>query len=333
MQTVIPDLASSKRPSVSILVPAFNAGRFIDESLASAAGQTYVDWEVVAVNDASIDDTASKLEEWARREPKVRVFHNAANLGMTGNWNKCLSFARGEYVIKLDADDVLRPRTVELLVDRLRDLGVVGAAVRALLYSEAGEVIGAPPGDSALMNAGIDPYCDHSYPGARWMQIAAFGHQLWSSSAFLVRKDWLSATGGWDERFGCASDTELMLRMLRARGTFHHCSYVGIYYRIVGGSVSDVYRNSGWLAWEALAVYLRNLENLPEVLRTSRLARQRRVALWNQWVSRHHSVDWSERLPESMRAKLEDAMSDSFAPPMAHRVFASLRALGSRIPV
>jgi glycosyltransferase involved in cell wall biosynthesis len=319
------------RPSVSVLLPAYNAGPFVDEAVGSVLAQTFEDWEVVAADDSSRDDTLERLRAWERRDPRIRVFSNATNLGMTGNWNRCLSEASGELVLKLDADDVLRGRALDVLVDPLRGATAIGAGVRTLLCTADGEPFGQVPADTAMYGAGIDPFRDHDLPCSRWMEVAAPGNQLWSSSAFMVRRDWLQATGGWDERLGCASDTEMTLRLLRAGSTFSHRAYVGLYYRMVPGSISDTYRKEGWLGWESVVVYLRNLEACPEFLRRSRRARQRRVVLWRRWVSRKEDRSWRVGVPEDLRSRLEDVMKDVASPTFRDRAMESLAAIATRL--
>lgn len=321
----------SRAPRFSVLVPAFQAERFVAETVRSVGTQTCDDWEVVAVDDASRDGTASVLEDCASRDSRIRVFRNPANLGMTANWNRCLREARGEFVLKLDADDVLRPKALETLGEALRRPDVVGAAVRALLCDATGEVYGAPPGDAALQAAGVNPYADVDLPSKRWLEIAAFGHQLWSSSAFAAPREWLLSTGGWNECFGCASDTELLLRLLRSGGTFAHRAYVGLQYRNVPGSVSDVFRREGWLAWEAVVVYLLTLSESKDLLASSRRARQRRVVLWRRWLGRSQDRLWSERMPAEMKARLEAAMRGQLDPPLIDRLLESLVALAGRL--
>src|SRR3712207_431765 len=100
-------------PRVTILVPAYNAAPWVGTAIESVQRQTFGDWEVVAVDDASTDDTLAILRSFAA--PNIRVEQNAANLGMTANWNRCLSLATGELVLKLDADDALKPRALEQL--------------------------------------------------------------------------------------------------------------------------------------------------------------------------------------------------------------------------
>lgn len=324
-------MTGPSEPTVSVLVPAFNAEAYVGEALESVCSQTIDDWEIVAVDDGSRDGTWHLLKEWARRDGRIRALANDVNLGMTPNWNRCLSEARGALVLKLDADDVLRPQTLETLSASLHDPGVGAAAVRALLCTAEGEPFGALPADAAVADAGIDPYADHDLPGARWMEIAAFGHQLWASSAVMTSRNWLLATGGWDERFGCASDTDLILRLLRTGRTCSHHGYVGLHYRVLPGSVSDTFRRHGWLRWEAVAVFLRNLQSCPELLQSSRRARQRQVVLWNQWEGRLKEESWTRQVPEALRSKLEDAMRGIQAPPRRDRAAEALVAAVRRL--
>lgn len=318
-------------PVISVLVPAFGAESFVDEALRSVLAQTADCWEVVAVDDASRDGTLELLRQWERRDARIRVFANATNLGMTANWNRCLSEAKGDLVLKLDADDRLRPKTLEVLLEALRSESVVGAAVRSLLCGPDGEPFGAPPADAALAAAGLDPYTDHDLPCDRWLEVAAVGNQLWSSSAFAARRRWLVTTGGWDERFGCASDTEMILRLLSAGGSFSHRAYAGLHYRVVPGSVSDVFRREGWLAWEAVVVYLRGLSACPHLLRRNRRMRQRRVVLWRRWQARSADESWVRGIPESMKARLEEAASGLSAPPAGDQVAERLIAMAHSV--
>lgn len=315
-------------PKVSVLVPAFNAERFVDDAIQSMAAQTFSDWEIVAVDDASTDRTHEILAGWAARDARVRVWRNEKNLGMTGNWNACLSDASGELVLKLDADDVLRPRALELLVEATKRPGVTGAAVRSLVCSEDLEPISSIPGDGAMENGGIDPLTDHDLPASRWMAIAAMGHQLWASSAVMTDRNWMTAARGWDERFGCASDTDWILRILRREGTFAHRAYVGLRYRQTPDSVSEEFRRLGWLEWESLAVQLANFEALGS-RGQFRLARQRRTYLWRRLAELRRS---GAQLPEDARRKLEGVFDELTAPPVRDRVFEGLRRFAAGLP-
>jgi glycosyltransferase involved in cell wall biosynthesis len=304
-------------PRVSVLVPAYNAERYVEASVGSVFAQTFTDWELVAVDDASTDGTHELLR--SHPDPRVRVHRNEQNLGMTPNWNRALSLATGELVLKLDADDVLRPRALELLVSALDDPKVIAAGIRSMQCDESLEPFDGIQGDDAMLRAGIDPYGDAVHDAAKWYDIAAHGHQLWSSSALMIRRGALDAIEGWDARFGCASDTELILRILEQEQPVAHRGEVGLYYRVRKGSISDEYRSRGWLTWESLASNLVSLTRMRRKRPLRRSLRMHFVRLWNRWQT------WDRSLPPNMCTAIESVMSEVEPPPLADRIMTRVR--------
>jgi glycosyltransferase involved in cell wall biosynthesis len=94
-------------PKISVLIPCFHQARFLPEALDSVLRQDFHDLEVIASDDASPDNTYSILQDYAARDPRIRIFHQSSNLGMVANWNFCLSQARGEAVKLMGGDDRL----------------------------------------------------------------------------------------------------------------------------------------------------------------------------------------------------------------------------------
>ena len=95
-------------PSISVLMPAYNAQAFIRQSVQSVLGQTFEDFELIVVNDGSTDDTASILA--AIDDPRLRIIDNPRNLGIVGTLNHGLQNARGHYIARQDADDFSLPQ-------------------------------------------------------------------------------------------------------------------------------------------------------------------------------------------------------------------------------
>lgn len=308
-------------PRVSVLLPAYNAAPWIAAALDSVQQQTFGDWEIVAVDDASADATLSILRSLAG--DRLRVDRNPRNLGMTANWNRCLSLARGDLVLKLDADDALKPRALELLAGAFTSEEILAAGIRSLQCDASLEPFDGIQGDDAMQRNGIDPYADSVQRGDRWYDVAAMGYQLWSSSAFMIRRDFLQATGGWDERFGCASDTELMWRTLESGRPVAHRGAVGALYRVRPGSISDQYRSRGWLTWEAVAGNLLSLSRVRAKRPLRRGLRMHYVRLWERW---HRQP---RQLPESICSKLEEVVRHIPAPPLADRVMTKMRDAAS----
>ena len=305
------------QPRVSILLPAYNVGRYVDQAVESVKAQTFGDWELVAVDDASPDDTLARLR--THESPRIRVEPNPHNLGMTGNWNRCLSLARGQLVLKLDADDALKPTAIERLVTAFDESEIIAAGMRTLQCDEQLEPFDGIQGDDAMSRGGIDPYRDTVQLGERWWDIAAQGYQLWSSTAFMIRRDVMQVIGGWDERFGCASDTEMIWRVLEQRKPVAHRGTVGALYRIHQGSISDQYRSHGWLTWEAVAGNLLSLSRVRAHHPLRRGLRMHYVRLWHQW---HHST---RNVPESICKKLDDVIASIPKPPLGDVLMTRLR--------
>jgi glycosyltransferase involved in cell wall biosynthesis len=101
----------SKPPLVSVIIPAFNAGSYIDEALRSALAQTYPKVELIVVDDASTDDTGARVAAYA---PRVHCIRHARSSGSaSAPRNTGMHHSRGEYICFLDADDIMLPDRIE----------------------------------------------------------------------------------------------------------------------------------------------------------------------------------------------------------------------------
>jgi glycosyltransferase involved in cell wall biosynthesis len=107
------ELGEVDSPKISVVIPCFNQGDFIDDALLSIFEQTMVDYEIVIVDDGSDDGMTPETLD-ALAFPRVTVMHQA-NVGLPGARNKGIAAARGEYVVTLDADDQLAPEYLEKL--------------------------------------------------------------------------------------------------------------------------------------------------------------------------------------------------------------------------
>lgn len=105
----------SKTPMVSIIVPVYNASKTLRRCVDSVLKQEYADFELFLVDDGSQDDSGTICDEYAGKDPRVRVIHKA-NAGVSAARNDALDQARGEYLQFLDSDDWLSPDATRLLV-------------------------------------------------------------------------------------------------------------------------------------------------------------------------------------------------------------------------
>lgn len=100
---------------ISIIVPVYNVERFIEETLACVAAQTYPRWELLLVEDGSSDGTVSIIEEYIRKndEKRIRLIRQPENMGAARARNRGLKEAKGRYIAYLDADDLWVPEKLE----------------------------------------------------------------------------------------------------------------------------------------------------------------------------------------------------------------------------
>jgi glycosyltransferase involved in cell wall biosynthesis len=122
-------------------MPVYNGERFLAEAVESILGQTYADFELVAVDDASTDGSRSVLDRY--RDPRVRVLTNERNLGGAASANRAMTEARGVYIARMDQDDVSLPARLEKQVDFLdRHPGIALVGTWAEIIDEEGREIG-----------------------------------------------------------------------------------------------------------------------------------------------------------------------------------------------
>lgn len=114
-------------PFVSILVPCYNEADCADETLTAALAQEYPDFEVIAINDGSNDDTALILNELAAKHPRLRAVHLDKNMGKANALRMGALAARSEYLVCIDGDALLDPYAAHWLVSHLVSGPRVGA--------------------------------------------------------------------------------------------------------------------------------------------------------------------------------------------------------------
>lgn len=318
-------------PRVSVLVPAYDDGAYLDEALRSLAAQTFGDFEAVVADDGSTDDTAVVAAAWAARDPRFRLLRGEANRGMTENWNAALRAARGELVTKLDADDAAAPELLAVLVPELDDPTMAAAFCRTVECDEELRPVAAWHGERAFAQHGVDPAQRVTRGGRDWLAMSFDDHQLWHSDAFLMRREDLLALGGWDERWSCASDTDLILRLLERGRRVVHVPVVGIRYRRRPRSVSARAAADGWKAVESVLVALGSLARAGKPLaRRSRALRQNWWRLWRAAEAMRRDRDLAGRLPARQAEKLLPLLNAPPAPPPWVRIEGELRAIAWR---
>ncbi len=131
-------------PLVSVLVPTFNKGEFIEEAIESVLTQTYGNFELIIVDDCSSDNTANIVKKFLY-DKRVRFFQNDKNLGIGGNWNRALFYATGKYIKYLMADDKFEPNLLEKYIEVMEKYHEVSLVTSFRgIFGDRNEVIKQP---------------------------------------------------------------------------------------------------------------------------------------------------------------------------------------------
>ena len=104
---------------VSIIMPSWNTGKFIAESIQCVIDQTYTNWELLIVDDCSTDNTDDVVSTF--KDDRIKIFHNEKNSGAALTRNKALREARGEWIAFLDSDDLWMPEKLEHQIKFMKD--------------------------------------------------------------------------------------------------------------------------------------------------------------------------------------------------------------------
>jgi glycosyltransferase involved in cell wall biosynthesis len=191
---------------VTVILAVHNGEASIDAAIASIVAQTHDDWDLILVNDASIDRTGAMLDAWVARDPRIAVVHNGHNLGLAASLNLAWRRARGELIARMDADDVSLPERLEAQVAFFRshhEVDVLGTG--AFLVDDDGH-----PRGTAVRAV------EHEELIAKIYKEVPFIH-----STVMMRRSFLDALGGYDPRLRRGQDYDLWSRGHRQ---FHYAN-------------------------------------------------------------------------------------------------------------
>jgi glycosyltransferase involved in cell wall biosynthesis len=174
-------------------MPVYNALPFLDHSIKSILDQTFGEFELVILDDASTDDSLARLREWAARDQRIRIHESKKSLGLSGSSNAVVAHARAPIVARMDADDIAHP-------DRLRRQWEI------MQNSPNVAVVGT------LCN-GIDAAGRVVRPRDRWRLVRRSGYIPFPHGSAMFRREVFDQVGGYDEKAIAGEDQDLFARM------------------------------------------------------------------------------------------------------------------------
>ena len=185
-------------PTISVIMPVYNAARYLNEAVESVLAQTFADFELIVVNDGSTDGSERILHRLAAKDGRIKLI-SRPNTGYVAAIDEAIAASAGQYLARMDADDVCLPERFAkqvALLDARPNVGVVGTSYD--LIDARGRFLHTmrqPTSDDALQRAclaGSTPIC---HPTA------------------MIRRSTLDAVGGYDASAFPAEDLDLWLRL------------------------------------------------------------------------------------------------------------------------
>lgn len=206
-----------KKPAISVVMPAYNAERYIEQAIISILNQTLTNFELLIIDDASTDKTPSIIKKYQRKDARIKVIVNKTNLQIARSLNKLIKLARSEFVARMDADDVSFPRRLFLqyeLIKKDKEIAVVGT-------------------DMVIIDKGGVPISKREYPdNDKKLKGAMFRYSPFAHPVVMFRKKVFEEFGGYDVNLVPCEDIDLWFK-IGSKYKFASIPQPLIYYRIV----------------------------------------------------------------------------------------------------
>lgn len=189
------------RPSISVVVPCYNYGRYLPTAVHGALDQDHLDVEVIIVDDASTDDSVLVARELAAADPRVRVLEHAKNKRHIATYNDGLREIKGDYVVLLSADDTLPRNALTRAVALMENQPSVG-----LVYGFPGNFTETPPEIPDRVRSWS------VWTGDEWFRRACrTGRNVIMSPEVVMRRRAWDEIGEYDDRLPHAADMAVWL--------------------------------------------------------------------------------------------------------------------------
>lgn len=205
-----------------MLIAVFDGGPLLREAVESVLTQSWDDFELLIVDDASTDGAIAQLPA----DPRIRILRNERNLGQVPSLNRGLGEARGEYVARLDADDVMLPTRLE------RQCAILDAEPSVALVGTWLEVVDESGRHWATLRGDVQDYAE--FVSAILADRIPFGHP-----SLMYRRDVVRALGGYDESLAPSEDKDLYRRLALERKEARVVTEPLVRYRRHAGQLSQ----------------------------------------------------------------------------------------------
>ncbi len=219
---------SKAKKKVSVLIPCYNAEKWLRETLDCCLRQTYKNIEVVLVDDGSTDGSLAIAREYEQCDPRVHVY-SQPNSGGCRARNLAFEKSTGDYIMYLDADDLMSDNKIEVQVKRLEEEGDPKAVA----------VCPWETFTDTLPSKHTERFLYKDYPtGLDLIEEAWYNNEWFVVSCYLTTCQLIAEAGPWDERLTKVQDGEFFCRVLSKASHVMYCPSAMFCYRIGYASVS-----------------------------------------------------------------------------------------------
>lgn len=222
IKTVFAILKKMKKDFISVLLPVYNAEKFLAETLDSILRQTYEHFEVLAVNDGSTDDSLAILKKYAKRDSRIIVV-DKKNEGIVKTLNLAAEMAGGEFLARMDADDISLPRRFELQLEAFRN------HKKAVLVAGGFDVMND---DGEFLYHEAVPTKDSD------LRLAMYSRNPIAHGSVMFKNTVFKELGGYSGDCGPTEDYELWSRMIQ-KGEFVALGSTVFRWRVNPGGITQ----------------------------------------------------------------------------------------------
>lgn len=265
---------------LSVVMPVFNGGPYLSTAVESVLAQTLGDHELVIVDDGSTDGSTDVIARFAASDPRVRAFRKD-NSGISDTLNRGLAEARGDWIARLDADDVMLPHRLE------RQLAFVSADSEMVAAGSYYDIIDAAGARCATLR----PLPRDR--GELQRLLDAREPLTFTHPTMIYRRQIAVALGGYRRDYEPCEDTELFARMLAMSGVILIQPEVLTLYRVHDATISQQHATAMFMKRHFVYHnFYRELEGYAAVSYEEFLAGQARLPLPRRWrLAREHASE------------------------------------------
>ena len=181
-------------------MPVYNVEKFVLKAIKSILNQTVKNWELIIIDDCSTDSTLKIIEQESKKDSRINIIRNKTNSGITYGLNKGIKLAKGEYIARMDGDDLCEPRRFE------QELAFLEGHKNHILIGTFGKII-----DGEDKKVGIIDFPRNNI----FLRLKMLEYNCFIHGSIMVRTKILKKIGGYSDKYKYAEDYFLWLRIMK----------------------------------------------------------------------------------------------------------------------